>query len=109
MICYISQVFLAFWNGRYKYINPIQLQNYTWDYIFSLESCFCPICIENVEFGELCENIIKNYVKYWRHIEINPNGKMPIARFEELESKDISISSDDDRIQDLIREGNVIN
>ena len=31
---------------------------------------------------------------------------MPLARFEELESKDIAISTDGDRISDLVREGN---
>ena len=31
---------------------------------------------------------------------------MPLARFEEFESKDIAISTNGDRISDLVREGN---
>ena len=31
---------------------------------------------------------------------------MPLASFEELESEDIAISTDGDRIFDLVREGN---
>ena len=31
---------------------------------------------------------------------------MPLASFEELESEDIAISADGDRIFDLVREGN---
>ena len=31
---------------------------------------------------------------------------MPLARFEELESEDIAISTDGDRISDFVREGN---
>ena len=70
------------------------------------QSCFCHICIENVESTEVCENITNNYVKAWRHTEINPKGKMPLASVEELESEEIAISSDGDRISDLVREGN---
>ena len=33
-------------------------------------------------------------------------GKMPLRSFEELESKDIAISTHGDRILDLDREGN---
>ena len=38
--------------------------------------------------------------------ENNLKGKMPLARFEELESEDIAISTDGDRISDFVREGN---
>ena len=72
------------------------------------QSCFCHICIENVESTKVCENIMNNYVKHWKHREINPKGKIPLASLEELESKDIPISSDGDRILDLVRKGNVI-
>ena len=51
-------------------------------------------------------NITNNYVKHWKHIEINPKGKMPLASIEELESEEIKISSDGDRISNLVREGN---
>ena len=67
---------------------------------------FCHICTENVESTEVCENITNNYVKHWKHTEINPKGKMPLANIEELESEEIKISSDGDRISDIVREGN---
>ena len=67
---------------------------------------FCPICIEDTESIEICENINDNYVKPWKHNEINLEGKMSLASFEELESEDIAISTDGDRISDLVREGN---
>ena len=44
--------------------------------------------------------------KHWKHIKINPKGKMPLASIEELESEEIKLSSDGDRISDLVREGN---
>ena len=52
------------------------------------------------------ENINDNYVKPWKHNEINLKEKIPLAKFEELESEDNAISSDGDRISDLVREGN---
>ena len=67
---------------------------------------FCPICIEDTESIEICENIIDDYVKHWKHNEINLKGKMPLARFEDLELEGIAISIDGDRISDLVREGN---
>ena len=69
------------------------------------QTCFCPICIEDMESTEVCENIINNYVKPWKHIEINQKGKMPLASMEEMESENIAISVDGDRISDLVREG----
>ena len=47
-----------------------------------------------------------NYVKPWKHNKINQKGEMALASFEELESEDIAISTDSDRISDLVREGN---
>ena len=70
------------------------------------QSCFCHICTENVESTEVCENVTNNYIKHWKHTEINPKGKMPLARIEELESEEIEISYDGDRISYLVREGN---
>ena len=55
------------------------------------QSCFCHICTENVESTEVCENITNNYVKHWKHTEINSKGKMPLASIKELESKEIKI------------------
>ena len=70
------------------------------------QSCNCHIFTKNVECTEVCENITNNYVKHWKHTEINPKGKMPLANIEELESEEIKISSDGDRISDLVSEGN---
>ena len=69
-------------------------------------TCFCPICMEDTKSIENCENIYENYAKPWKHNEINLKGKMPLSSFEELESEDIAISIDGDRISDLVREGN---
>ena len=70
------------------------------------QSCFCHICTKNVESTEVSENIMNNYVKHWKHTEINTKGKMPLASIEELESKEIKISYDGDRILDPVTEGN---
>ena len=42
-------------------------------------------------------------------MEINTKGKMTLASQEELESEEITIASDGDRILDLGKEDNVIN
>ena len=62
--------------------------------------------MEDTESIENCESINDNYVKPWKHNEINIKEKMPLTSFEELESEDIAISTDGDRISDLVREGN---
>ena len=49
------------------------------------KTCVCHICIENVESTEVCENITNNYVKKWKHAEINQKGKMRPGSIEELE------------------------
>ena len=67
---------------------------------------FCHICTKNVESTEVSKNITNNYVKKWKHVDINPKGKMPLASIEELESEEIEISSDGNRISNLVREGN---
>ena len=80
--------------------------------VFSFDSrkltCFCHVCVEDTETNDICENINDNYVKPWKHNEINQKGKLPLASVEELESEDMSISTDGDRIFDLVREGNLI-
>jgi len=80
--------------------------------VFSFDSrkltCFCHVCVEDTETNDICENINDNYVKPWKHNEINQKGKLPLASVEELESEDMSISTDGDRISDLVREGNLI-
>ena len=55
------------------------------------QSCFCHICTENVESTEVCENIMNNYVKHWKHTEINLKGKIPLASLEELELEEIVV------------------
>ena len=78
--------------------------------MFSFDSrkltCFCPIFMEDTESIDICENINDNYVKPWKHNEINLKQKMPLASFEELELEDIAISTDGDRISNLVSEGN---
>jgi hypothetical protein len=46
------------------------------------------------------------YVKAWRHTELNIKGKMPLASSEEMESNETIVSVDGDRVSDLVREGN---
>ena len=48
------------------------------------------------------------YVKYWKHIELNTKGKKSVAMFEEMQSKETKISSDGDRVDDIVREGNIL-
>ena len=78
--------------------------------MFSFDSrkltCFCPICMEDTELIDICENINDNYVKPWKHNKINKKVKTPLTRFDELGSEDIAISFDGDRISDFVREGN---
>jgi hypothetical protein len=47
------------------------------------------------------------YVKVWRHTELNIKGKMPLASSEEIESNETIVSVDGDRVFDLVREGNL--
>ena len=47
------------------------------------------------------------YVKPWQHTELNTQGKIPVASFEDMESEEIVVSSKGDRVYDLVREGNI--
>ena len=47
------------------------------------------------------------YVKDWKHTELNTKGKISIAMFEEMQSEETTISSNGDRVSDLVREGNI--
>ena len=47
------------------------------------------------------------YIKYWKNTELNTKGKMSVAMFEEMQSKETTISYDGDRVSDLVREGNI--
>ena len=47
------------------------------------------------------------YVKDWKHTELNIKGKMFVARFEEMQLEETTISSDGDQVSDLVREGNI--
>jgi hypothetical protein len=71
------------------------------------ESCFCSVCIEDTKSTEICENENAEYVKAWRHTELNTKGKMPLASSEEMESNETIVSIDGDRVFDLVREGNL--
>ena len=77
--------------------------------MFSLDkrkySCFCHVCIDNKKSNDVCEN--KMYVKYWQHTWLNTKGKIPVANFEEMQSKETTISSEGDQFSDLVREGNI--
>ena len=77
--------------------------------VFALDkikySCFCHVFIDNTESKDVCEN--KMYVKYWKHTKLNTKGKISIAMFEEMKSEETTISSDGDRVYDLVREGNI--
>ena len=91
-----------------RYLHSIKTK--TFQNVFSFDSrkltCFCPICMEDTESIDNCENINDNYVKPWKHNEINLKGKIPLISFEQLELEDIGISTDGDRISNLVREGN---
>ena len=67
--------------------------------------CNCHVCIENTKSNDVCEN--KMYIKDWKHRELNTKEKMSIAMFEEMQSKETTISSDGDRVADLVREDNI--
>ena len=77
--------------------------------VFSLDkrkySCFFHVFINNRESNDVCEK--KMYVKYWKHAELNTKGKMSVAMSEEMKSEETTISSDGDRVSDLVREGNI--
>ena len=49
----------------------------------------------------------KMYVNDWKYRELNTKGKMSIAIFEEMQLGETTISSDGDRVSDLVREGNI--
>ena len=77
--------------------------------VFALDkrkySCFFHVFIDNTKSNDVFEN--KMYVKDWKHTELNTKGKMFVAMFEETQSEDTTISSDGDRVSDLVREGNI--
>ena len=77
--------------------------------VFALDkrkySCLCDVCINNTKSNDVCEN--KMYVNDWKHTELNTKGKMSVAMFEEMQSKETTISFDGDRVFDLVREGNI--
>ena len=70
-----------------RYLHSIKTK--TFQNVFSLDSrkltYYCPICMEDTESIDNCENINENYVKPWKHNKINQKGKMPLAIFEELQ------------------------
>ena len=68
-------------------------------------SCFCHVCIDNTKSNDVCEN--KMYVKYWKHTKLNTEGKMFVSNFEEMKLEETIVSSEGDRVSDLVREGNI--
>ena len=70
------------------------------------ESYFCLVCIEDTKSIDICENENAEYVKAWRHTELNIKWKTPLARSEEMESNETIVLVDGDRVYDLVREGN---
>ena len=49
----------------------------------------------------------KMYVKDCKHIDLSTKGKMSVAMFEEMQSEETTISSNGDRVSDLVREDNI--
>ena len=47
------------------------------------------------------------YVNDWKHTKLNTKGKISVAMFEEMKSKETTISSNGDQFFDLVREGNI--
>jgi hypothetical protein len=56
---------------------------------------------------EICENQNAEYVKAWRHTELNLKGKMPLASSEEMKSNETIVWVDGDKVFYLVREGNL--
>ena len=77
--------------------------------VFALDkrkySFFSHVFIDNTKSNDVCEN--KIYVNDWKHTELNTMGKMSVAMFEEMQLEETTISSDGDRVSDLVREGNI--
>ena len=71
------------------------------------DSCFCSVCIEDIESIDICENENEGYVKAWRHSELSVKGKIPLASLEDMESNATIVSIDGDRVFDLVREGKI--
>ena len=47
------------------------------------------------------------YVKDWKHIKLNTKGKLVVANIEEMQLEETIVSSEGDRVSDLVREGNI--
>ena len=62
--------------------------------------------MEDIESLDNCESFNDNSIKPLKHNEISLKQKLPLASFEDSESQDIALSTDCDRISDLVREGN---
>ena len=71
------------------------------------DSYFCSVCIEDTKSIDICENENAEYVKAWRHTELNVKGKMPLASSEEMESNENIVSVDGDKVFDLVRESEI--
>ena len=61
--------------------------------------------MEDIESINNCESLNDNSVKPLTHNEINLKQKLPLASIEDSETQDIAISTDGDRISDIVRGG----
>ena len=52
-----------------RYLYSIQKKSFQNGFAFDSrkQTCFCHICTENVESIEVCENVMNDYVKHWKH------------------------------------------
>jgi len=91
-------------------VHSVKTKRYQNVFVFDRrnESCFCSICIEDIESDENCENKIGKYVKSWNHAEINTKGKMPLSNIEDMESNDTTMLTNGYRVFDLVREGKML-
>ena len=90
-------------------MNSIKTKSYQNVFAFDRrnESCFYSIYIDDKQSIEICENKIVNYVKAWKHTELNIKGKMPLASLEGMDSDDTIVLVDGDRVYDLVSEGKI--
>jgi len=47
------------------------------------------------------------YIKARKHTKLNTKRKISVSNFEEMELDDTIVSSEGDRVYDLVREGNI--
>jgi hypothetical protein len=70
------------------------------------KSWFCSVCIDDTKSLDIYKNKNVEYVKSWRHTELNRKGKVPLTISKEMESNETIVSVDGNRVSDHVREGN---